>query len=295
MIMKRNLLPVVILVSAVLLMAVITVIMGIAQKPTVTEGNFEFSITYEIDGQSVTINDVFYARYDKNDGYTDSKTRIYVGKIGSMPEGERTYTIYRDDERSLLLDTRLFADYLMGDAEYDYFDTEAAGPQLVYSDSYTYDCTDEHIILEECGARIISWQYPTPIENSLVFSHISIADSDVVIPTILIGIIALVLTIVLVKRDYYIIPRPIDKVCVVFNFVIGFTAVPFVAVVASLFDALGSNDSLVNQTMYYIPALTLICIAASVSLRRRGHSEYAMAVQFAAPALFVLLLLFYGI
>ena len=59
---KKLLLPVIILVVAILAIAVYSVCSSIAKKPTVTEGEFPFTITYELDGNEVTISDVYKAR-----------------------------------------------------------------------------------------------------------------------------------------------------------------------------------------------------------------------------------------
>ena len=56
---KKLLLPTIILAVAILATVVYSVISSIAFKPTVTEGEFPFSITYELDGERVTIEDVY--------------------------------------------------------------------------------------------------------------------------------------------------------------------------------------------------------------------------------------------
>ena len=56
---KKLLLPAIILAVAILASAVYSVVSSIAFKPTVTEGEFPFSITYELDGERVTIEDVY--------------------------------------------------------------------------------------------------------------------------------------------------------------------------------------------------------------------------------------------
>ena len=90
---KKLLLPTIILISAVLLMAVYSVVTSIAKKPTITEGEFPFSITYELDGETVTINDVYKAHYIGNDGYADTLTRCYVGGIDGLGGENTLYTL----------------------------------------------------------------------------------------------------------------------------------------------------------------------------------------------------------
>ena len=110
---------------AILAIVVYSVISSLAFKPTVTEGEFPFSITYELDGETVTIDEVYRARYVRNDGYADTKSRVYVGEIGNMGEGNTVYTLKKDENTRVELWTKLYPDYLMGDTKYDYFDDEA--------------------------------------------------------------------------------------------------------------------------------------------------------------------------
>ena len=63
---KKISLSALILIVAVLVAAVYSAVSSIAKKPTITEGEFPFSITYELDGETVTINDVYEACYVSN-------------------------------------------------------------------------------------------------------------------------------------------------------------------------------------------------------------------------------------
>ena len=81
---KKLFLPTIVFSVAVLAMLISSFVLCIAKKPTVTEGEFPFTITYELDGEKVTVDEVYKVRYDRNGGYTDTKTRIYVGEIGDM-------------------------------------------------------------------------------------------------------------------------------------------------------------------------------------------------------------------
>lgn len=102
---KKILLPIIILGVAVLLMAVCSVVMSIAKKPTITEQEFPFSITYELDGETKTIQDVYKVRYDGNGGYTDTKGRCYVGEISDMGEGTTCYILKKDKKGRIELQT----------------------------------------------------------------------------------------------------------------------------------------------------------------------------------------------
>lgn len=287
---KKLFLPTAILVAAALVIALYSVVSSIAKKPTVTEQEFAFSVTYSIDGETKTINDVCTVRYDRNGGYTDTKTRFYVGKIGGInEENDTTYILQDDEDGRIVLNTKLYADYLMGDPEYEYFDDDTFEPQILYYDSEEIEYTDEETLLAQ-GVKLISWEYPKPIENSFVFSHISIVNGEVVLPSLIIAALALIATIVFVKKENDIVPKPIDKISTVCNIVIGFAGVPFFALVTWLSDITGDNESIFHQMIYFTSAFTVLCIAASVSLRRKGFSKASFAVQFLGPVSFLLLL-----
>ena len=191
---KKLFLSAIILVVAILAIVVYSVVSSIALKPAITEGEFPFSITYELDGETITINDIYKARYDRNDGYADTKSRVYVGEIGNLGEGNTLYTLKKGENTRVELCTYFYPDYLMGDPKYDYFDNEAFEPKMYYYDAEEQEYSDKET-LEAQGVKLISFEYPTPIENSFVFSHISYFSGAVVLPALLIALLALIITI----------------------------------------------------------------------------------------------------
>ena len=163
---NKKLLPVIILGTTVLAMMACLLITGIALKPTVTEGQFPFTITYELDGETVTISDIYKVYYDQNDGYSDAKSRVYVGT-----DDNTLFIIKREGNTRIELYTHFYADYMMGDPAYNYFEEgDIFAPCAYYYDEQEQEYADEEILLAH-GFKLISYEYPTPIENSLVFSH----------------------------------------------------------------------------------------------------------------------------
>ena len=279
-------LPTIILVAAIMLTVISAFIAGIALKPTVTESEFPFSITYELDGEIVTINDVYKARYKENKKY---KYRTYIGEIGNLGEDNTIYTLKTDETGRIELWTHFYPDYLMGDAWYDYFDEEAFEPRIYYYDAEENEFYDKETLSEQ-GVKLISFEYPEPIENSMVFSHIIIPESDIVVPAIIIAFLAMLATIIFVKKDNDYISMPINTITVVFNFVIGFIVFPFFTTFAGLLEAMGDVGDIMNLVIYLLPALSLLCITASIALRRKLYGKSALIVQFISPAVFVVIL-----
>lgn len=279
-------LPTIILVAAIMLTVISAFIAGIALKPTVTESEFPFSITYELDGETVTINDVYKARYKENKKY---KYRTYIGEIGNLGEDNTIYTLKTDETGRIELWTHFYPDYLMGDAWYDYFDEEAFEPRIYYYDAEENEFYDRETLSEQ-GVKLISFEYPEPIENSMAFSHIIIPESEVVVPAIIIAFLAMLATIIFVKKDNDYISIPINTITVVFNFVIGFIVFPFFTTFAGLLEAMGDVGDIMNLVIYLLPALTLLGITASIALRRKLYGKSALIVQFISLAVFVVIL-----
>ena len=279
-------LPTIILVAAIMLTMISAFITGIALKPTVTESEFPFSITYELDGETVTINDVYKVRYEENKKY---KSRTYIGEIGNSGEDNTIYTLKTEKNGRIELWTHFYPDYLMGDAEYNYFDEEAFEPRIYYYDAEENEFYDKETLSEQ-GVKLISFEYPEPIENSMAFSHIIIPESDVVVPTVIIAVLAMLATIIFVKKDNDYISMPINTVTVVFNFIIGFIVMPFFMTFAGLLEAMGDVGDIMNLIIYLLPALAILSITASIALRRKLYGKSALIVQFISPAVFVVIL-----
>jgi hypothetical protein len=270
---------------AILAIVVFSVLSSIAFKPVITEGEFPFSITYELDGKRVTIEDVYRVHYVKNGGYADTKSRIYAGELVSSGEDETLYTLKKDTTTRIELWTRFYPDYLMGDPEYDYFENEAFEPKIYYYDAEETEYQDEETLAEQ-GVKLIGFEYPAPVENSLVFSHLSYCSSVVVLPTLLIAFLALIATMIFVKKDKELQYKAMDIVSIVLNFMIGFVLLPFVAIIGVLIDLEGGGPELYYQVTYFIPAVVTLCIAASVALRRKGYGLKALIAELIGPAVF---------
>lgn len=292
---KKLFLPTIILAIAVLAIAVCSVVSGIAQKPTVTEAEFPFSITYELDGETVTIEDVYVARYSDNSGYADTKSRVYVGKIGNMSEDQTVYTLKEDENGRIELCTHFYAEYMMGDAaEYNYFDEEPFEPGIYYYDAEEIEYHDAET-LQAQGVKLISFEYPEPIENSFVFSHISYLSGAVVPVILLVAVLAMLAVIIFVKKEKELVYKAADKISVALNFLVGLLYVPMVSILSVLIDMEGGGPELYYQIMYFIPSFSVLCIAASIALRRKGYGVKSLIATLIGPAVFAIYLLVFSI
>ena len=285
---KRLFLPTIILIAALVMTMVSVLIAGIALKPEITESEFPFSITYELDGETITINDVYKVRYEEDKTY---KHRMYVGEICDKEEDNTYYTLKKEETGRIELWTHFYADYLMGDPEYDYFDDEAFEPRIYYYDVNETEFHDEETLLKH-GVKLVSFEYPEPIENSLSFSHFVFPESEVSFPSIIIAFLAWLAILIFVKKDSeYVRRKPINIVTIVFNFIIGLVVLPFFTIFAGLLSALGDIGDFMNLVLYLLPALTILSITASIGLRRKLYAKSALIIQFIAPSVFAVILI----
>lgn len=287
---KKLFLPLMVILSAVLAMVIYSIVTNIAKKPDITETDFPFFITYEFNGETVTIEDVYSAHFAGNAGYIDATNRIYKGRIVGKEDSETSYILYEDEKSSIVLYTNLYADYLMGDAGYDYFLYDDFAPRIVY-----YDEQSEHTdrqTLQALGVKLVSWQYPKPIENSFSFSHIAHLNSEAVVPLAVIATVAFIIILIFVKKEKDFIRKPVDTVSVLLNFAIALVVVPFTTMYGLLSDITGSSPHFIYQLGYVVPAVTILGLASSVALRRKCFGKSGLIIQLTGPALFAVIMAF---
>ena len=106
--------------------------------------------------------------------------------------------------------------------------------------------------------------------------------------------LALIATIIFVKKEKELKYKAVDIVSIVLNFVIGFTLIPFVTILGVFIDIEGGGPELYYQVTYFIPTVVTLCIAASVALRRKGYGVKSLIAELIGPAVFaVYLIVFY--
>ena len=139
-------------------------------RPEVEEGNFNFSITYEINGKVDTLSAVYMCEFD---GVSWSVEGGYGRDWKAHTEGD-----YEGDDYSAIIGTTedggdivlffgIYPEYFMNDSTGD---RGAPEPSLYIS--YTLDVDEYGLVsdpleVEEIyGAKIISYEYDAPIVNT---------------------------------------------------------------------------------------------------------------------------------
>ena len=137
-----------------------------APTPQITKGEFPFEITYEIDGETITVSDVYVCEFDGfdwNEGV--GKHRKWKGCIKSS--GAKELILHKDGDLKFAIS--------VGSPEYYMSDPDCAYSENVPSIYYikpnefggtTSGTLDIEPLLEQYKLKLISWNFSEPIQNS---------------------------------------------------------------------------------------------------------------------------------
>ena len=293
--------------SSVTILFAVTIIAYIAAslifcyttKPKVTEGKFPFSINYEYKGEPGTLSGVLKCAFSGSNTIHGEHNRYWNQEvIYDNPENiENPFVVDQNDElqTTLSVHENMSAGYFMGDPLYkDYYDGygyDGVAPRISYYD-YKNDMfledANQNEILESIDFEIIDFTYEEPIENSFSFSGIRYkADNVVIFAGIL--LVFFILCLIFVRKEKEHPYSRLDKAGIGLNFLVGIVAVPFITFTCMMFGIVESNIELINQLVYNIPSITILCLALSVVFRRRGHSKTGFFIQFGGILPFALI------
>ena len=136
-------------------------------RPEIKRGEFDFSVTYELNGERVTVSGVYVCKYNGTkwalDGGSHRDWKAYV-KDGMETQIEIGAT---EDGGTIWLNLGLYPEYFMGDP--DWISRGAPEPWLsvaITDGEGTSIQNEADVIAEVYGARIVSYEYETPIKNA---------------------------------------------------------------------------------------------------------------------------------
>ena len=277
-------LPIIILAIGLILAIASCFVTGIVKEPTIKEHEFDYSVTYRIDGEVKTFEGSFRCRFKGYDGHDDPTLRLYDGvhvKDETVQESI-WFTVAQKEDVELLMAVGLDAAYLMGDPDkYEYVHGND-DPYFEAIDAEGYSVE----VSEKFETEIISWEYPEPIENSFRFSGFSRLYAISMLVMLLIAFLTVLACLIFVRKDSAVNYKAFDMISIIANFFISFMVIPFVTIAIFLFPLTMDADSLMYQIYLCIPALTAFTIAASIALRRKGFAKSGFFVQFVCPVLF---------
>ena len=91
-----------------------------------------------------------------------------------------------------------------------------------------------------------------------------------------------------VKKDREPGRKLLSRVSVILDFLVFFAAVPFLTVYGLFVDINGGSAEFAHQISYLLAPVTILGIAASAGLRRKGYDIAACLAPFAGPVLLAL-------
>lgn len=146
-----------------------------APEPTIKEGKFDFSVTYEVDGEQETVSSVYVCEFQESgwglDGwYIYWNEYIEDIELANLFEETRGYLLLKTTaDGEIYLDLNLSAKF-MADPRFD--DNANISPRLfIEYNEAKYDeigesYSEDVAVLEGYGVKIISYEYDAPIENT---------------------------------------------------------------------------------------------------------------------------------
>ena len=285
-------LPIIIIAIGIIIAIVACLLLSMQKTPTIAKQDFDFSITYKIDGETKTINGVYSSRFAGFGGNgIDPLCRYYDGtyKFEGEDDGDRCFTIAEKDGYELYIVALLNDYYLMGDEENESYDSYTEGPTLEAEDKdgNQYDETELPDVFD---AEIVSFEYPKPIENTFSFTGFSGLHTTGMGVMILVGILTLILCMIFVKKGDGVEYCVLDKVGFALNFAAMFFALPVMYLTSALIQAYPTGPDWIYQAYLCIPQIIPFSVAASLSLRRKGFRKSGFFIQFLALAIEVVII-----
>ena len=162
------------ILTVVLLLLLMSVIFtGCAIKmpvPSVEKAEFEFSITYEIDGEIKTCTGVYVCEFAGVYKSFYGNNRIWKGYVKDVPDGEYSViALETNDEGTIYVDLGFCPEYFMADPDYADYDAPKPSMYIIYHsddpDVTSSDHDDDIDFYERFGIRIVGYDFPEPIEN----------------------------------------------------------------------------------------------------------------------------------
>ncbi len=285
--------PVILIVVSIIVAILASLLVSMQKTPAITKHDFDFSITYKLDGETKTLNGVYSCRFTGfgGDG-VDPLCRYYEGTytVEGESDNDRCFTIAQKDGYELYIVALLNDSYLMGDVKNDSYDSYNERPTLEAEDNegYQYDEADLPAVFD---AEIVSFEYPEPIENTFRFTGFSGLHATSTGVMTLVGVLALILCMIFVRKGSDVEYRVLDKFGIALNFAAMFFVLPILYITAVFVQAYPTGPDWIYQAYLCIPQMIPFSIAASVSLRRKGFRKSGFCVQFIALVIEAILIL----
>ena len=138
-------------------------------KPEVKDGEFDFALAYEVDGETKTIEGTYVCEYHGVSRNLDGVSRDWTGYIKDH-DNFTEYEIKTTDDGVIMVSLDIRPEFFMSDP--DYIDSYDIVPEpyvfITSGDPTIEDPTNEVTFdyYEGDDVKIISFEYDEPIENT---------------------------------------------------------------------------------------------------------------------------------
>ena len=136
-------------------------------RPEVKAGQFDVSVTYEVGGETKTLDFVYICKYDGVKMTPEgTRYRAWNGHFEGYADGDVIEVSKTDDGSRIVLSFLIYAEYFMGEPESTDFYPEARIERIYFEDGIEMIDYDEELIAEDYGVRILGIKYDEPIKNT---------------------------------------------------------------------------------------------------------------------------------
>lgn len=134
--------------------------------PEIEEGRFDFSFTYEINGELKTYHGVYVCELDGVQTTFLASSLDWDEYVEN--EKEIDIPIQTNEKGVVYINANFSPEYFMGDPYSTDHDAPTPNLYMIYHGSTSEDLniTSDEEIIAELGVKLISWEYADPIENS---------------------------------------------------------------------------------------------------------------------------------
>ena len=137
-------------------------------RPEVKEGSFDFTVTYELNGEVKTVKDTYVCKYKGVSMTLEGISyREWKGTLSGGLTDDSIKICDTSDGGEIVLSFLINPEYFMGEPDYKEFEPSYDLAVYYYDENgYIIDDSDDVEVLASHGVRFIGFEYSDPIENS---------------------------------------------------------------------------------------------------------------------------------
>jgi hypothetical protein len=134
--------------------------------PQIREGRFDFSVTYELNGEEKTYSGVYVCKLSGVLTTLAGSSLEWEGYVENV-EGEDV-PVQTNEDGTVYINFGFLPEYFMGDPNAEMYDPPSPSLYMVYHNSTPddLDITGDEDLIATYGVRLIDYEYAAPIENT---------------------------------------------------------------------------------------------------------------------------------